>query len=194
MKPRGSVARQRRNSNFFAVRVAVSSSPTSTPIDTSHPKGSCPAIRSLVYLCRRSSRHVVAAPDGKFATTVRDLTAGAGVDCVYDSVGVATWADSLASVRRRGTVASFGGASGDVRDLDLFATGPLGSPRLVRAVMASHTVTDAETKRRARDLFRAIAAGHVTPRVGRTYALKDAAQAHRDIEARRTTGACVLLP
>jgi NADPH2:quinone reductase len=139
-------------------------------------------------------RHVVAASDGKFATTVRDLTAGAGVDCVYDSVGVATWVDSLASVRRRGTVVSFGGASGDVRDLDLFATGPLGSPRLVRAVMASHTVTDAETKRRARDLFRAIAAGHVTPRVGRTYVLKDAAQAHRDIEARRTTGACVLLP
>jgi NADPH2:quinone reductase len=143
---------------------------------------------------RNGCRHVLVAPDGRFADAVRDLTKGEGVDCVYDSVGVVTWADSLASAKRRGTVVSFGGASGDVRDFDLFATGPLGSPRIVRAVMASYTVTDAELKRRARELFRAIEAGMVRPRIGRTYALKDAAKAHRDIESRRSTGVTILLP
>ena len=138
--------------------------------------------------------HVVVPRAGKFAEAVRALTGGAGVDCVYDSVGVATWTESLASVRRRGTVVSFGGASGDVHDIDLWATGPLGSPRLVRAVMASHTVTDDETRARARDLFRAVAAGRVTPHLGRTYRLCDAARAHRDLEARRTTGSLVLIP
>lgn len=138
--------------------------------------------------------HVVVPRGGKFAGQVRELTAGTGVDCVYDSVGLMTWNESLACVRRHGMAVSFGGASGDVRDMDLFATGPLGSPRIVRATMANYIVTDDELRARARDLFRAVARGMVTPRIGRTFALKEAAQAHRALEARRTTGSTVLIP
>jgi NADPH2:quinone reductase len=143
---------------------------------------------------RAGCRHVIVPRGGRFAACVRDLTAGVGVDCVYDSVGRATWDESLASVRRHGTVVNFGGASGDVRSMDLAATGPLGSPRIVRATMASYTVDDAEIRARARALFRAVAAGRVTPQVGRAWPLKDAAKAHRALEARRTTGATVLIP
>lgn len=143
---------------------------------------------------RNGCKHVVVPRRGKFAVKVRELTKGEGVDCVYDSVGQATWTESLVSVKRRGTVVNFGGASGDIRDMDLFATGPLGSPYIVRAIMINYAVTMDEVRARARDLFRAISDGKVRIRVDQTYRLKDAAKAHRDLEARRTTGSTLLIP
>jgi NADPH2:quinone reductase len=143
---------------------------------------------------RNGCRHVIVPRGGKFAARLRELTKGVGVDCVYDSVGEATWAESLASVKRHGTAVNYGGASGDVRSMDLAATGPLGGPYIVRAIMINYAVTDDETRARAGDLFRAMAGGKVKVRVGQTFKLKDAAQAHRAIEARKTTGSTVLIP
>ena len=139
-------------------------------------------------------RHVVVPRAGKFADAVRKLTRETGVDCAYDSVGEATWDEVLRSVRRHGTAVNYGGASGDVRSMDLFATGLLGSPHIVRAIMINYAVTDEETQGRVRDLFRAIGRGDVKVRVGQTYKLQDAAKAHRDVESRKTTGSTVLVP
>ena len=139
-------------------------------------------------------KHVVVPRAGKFADAVRKLTRGAGVDCAYDSVGASTWDEVMRSVRRRGTAVNFGGASGDVRSLDFAATGLLGSPYLVRAIMINYAVTDDEMRGRVRDLFRAIGRGDIKVRIGQTYKLKDAAKAHRDTETRRTTGSTILVP
>ena len=139
-------------------------------------------------------KHVVVPRAGKFAAAVRKLTKDAGVDCVYDSVGQATWGECLASVRRHGTVVNYGGASGDVRNMDLAATGLLGSPYIVRAIMINYAVTDAETQARVRDLFRAVADGRIKVRIGQSYKLQDAAKAHTDTENRRTTGSTILVP
>ena len=139
-------------------------------------------------------KHVVVPKAGKFADAVRKLTKGEGVDCAYDSVGEAYWGEVMRSVRRRGTAVNYGGASGDVRSMDFAATGLLGSPYLVRAIMINYAVTDYETQARVRDLFRAIGRGDVKVRIGQTYKLKDAAKAHRDTENRRTTGSTILVP
>ncbi len=130
----------------------------------------------------------------KFAKKVRELTDGQGAHCIYDSVGKDTWDESLASVRLRGSVISFGSASGKPPKTDIAATGGLGSPYLARCALVNYTVTRAETMRRARDLFRAIENGDVKISVNQRYKLKDAAQAHKDIEARKTTGSTVLIP
>lgn len=143
---------------------------------------------------RNGCKHVLVPRAGKFAKKVRELTKGEGVDCVYDSVGQATWAESLASVKRHGTAVNYGGASGDIRNMDLFATGPLGGPYIVRAIMLNYAVTDDEVAGRVRDLFRAMTSGKVKVRIGQTYKLKDAAKAHRDTEQRKTTGSTVLVP
>jgi NADPH2:quinone reductase len=143
---------------------------------------------------RNGCRHVIVPRAGKFAAQVRKLTRDRGVDCAYDSVGQALWDEVLASVRRHGTAVNYGGASGDVTAMNLAATGPLGSPYIVRAIMINYAVTDEETQGRVRDLFRAILRGDVRIRIGQTYRLKDAAKAHRDTENRRTTGSTVLVP
>lgn len=137
---------------------------------------------------------VVKRTKPKFAKKVRELTDGQGAHCIYDSVGKDTWEESLASVRLRGSVISFGSASGKPPKTDIAATGGLGSPYLARCALVNYTVTRAETLRRARDLFRAIENGDVKISVNQRYKLKDAAQAHRDIEARKTTGSTVLIP
>lgn len=137
---------------------------------------------------------VVKRKGPKFARKVRALTDGAGVHCVYDSVGKETWEESLASVRLRGSVISFGSASGKPPKTDIADTGALGSPYLARCALVNYTTTRKETLARADDLFKAIRKGHVKVRVKQRYKLKDAAKAQRDIEARRTTGSTVLIP
>lgn len=137
---------------------------------------------------------VVKRKGPKFAKKVRELTNGEGVHCVYDSVGKETWMESLASVRRRGTVISFGSASGKPPMMDIADTGALGSPYVMRCGLMNYTTSRKETLARADDLFAAIKKGHVKVRVKQRYKLKDAPKAHRDIEARRTTGSTVLIP
>ena len=130
----------------------------------------------------------------EFAKTVRDLTDGVGVDVVYDGVGKDTFDQSLASLRVRGLLALFGAASGPVPlfDLSRLATG--GSLSVIRPSMGHYLQTAEERRWRSSELFAAIEAGTLKVRIGTTYPLSEAAKAHEDLAARRTTGKVLLVP
>lgn len=125
---------------------------------------------------------------------VRALTAGEGVSAVYDGVGASTFEASLASTRIRGTVALFGAASGPVPPFDPQRLNALGSLFLTRPTLAHYTRDRAELLWRSGDVFAAIADGSLRIRVGAQYPLDRAADAHRDLQGRRTTGSVVLIP
>lgn len=129
-----------------------------------------------------------------FATAVRELTGGAGVHVVYDGVGQSTFEGSMASLRRRGMLALFGGSSGPVPPLDPQRLNTAGSLFLTRPKLADYTAERTELDWRAQEFFDAIAAGKLNVRVGERYTLSDARRAHEDLEARRTTGKLLLLP
>lgn len=128
------------------------------------------------------------------AARVRDLTDGIGVAAVYDGVGQATFDASLDSLRIRGTLALFGAASGPVPPVDPQRLNRGGSLFLTRPTLVHYTRDRAELLWRATDVFTGLADGTLRLRVGATYPLAEAARAHRDLEARKTTGSIVLLP
>ncbi len=128
------------------------------------------------------------------AERVRALTDGRGVDAVYDGVGAATVDQSLAALRLRGTLALFGAASGPVPPLDPQRLNAGGSLFLTRPTLAHHVADRAALLRRGGEVLRGLASGELTLQVGGTYPLAEAARAHSDLEARRTTGSIVLLP
>lgn len=125
---------------------------------------------------------------------VRELTGGEGVAAVYDGVGAATFDQSLACVRRRGTLALFGAASGPVPAVDPQRLNAAGSIYLTRPTLAHYIADRAELDWRAGEVFDAIARGDLHVRIGASYPLEQASQAHADLEGRRTTGSIVLLP
>jgi NADPH2:quinone reductase len=129
-----------------------------------------------------------------FAAAVRDLTGGHGVAAVYDGVGKSTFDASLASLAVRGTLALFGASSGPVPPVDPQRLNAAGSVFLTRPNLAHFTRTPDEFAWRAGELLDAIADGSITITVGGHYPLADAAQAHRDLQGRKTTGSIVLLP
>ncbi|MEV6137592.1 quinone oxidoreductase [Nocardia sp. NPDC051990] len=128
------------------------------------------------------------------AEQVRARTDGVGVAAVYDGVGAATFEASLASLRVRGMLALFGAASGPVPPFDLQRLSPAGSLFVTRPTLAHYTRDRAELLWRATDILAAIANGTLHVRIGATYPLAEAEQAHRDLEGRKTTGSIVLLP
>lgn len=128
------------------------------------------------------------------AARVREITDGEGVHAVYDGVGADTFEASLASLRIRGTLALFGAASGPVPPMDPQRLNGAGSLFLTRPTLAHHIRDRAELEWRAGDVFAAMESGALTVQVGARYALEDAAQAHIDLESRRTTGSIVLVP
>jgi NADPH2:quinone reductase len=128
------------------------------------------------------------------AERVRNLTNGEGVAAVYDGVGATTFDASLASLRVRGTLALFGAASGKVEPVDPQRLNAQGSVILTRPKLGDFTRDREELLWRAGDVFAAIADKTLTVRIGATYPLAEAAQSHRDLEARKTTGSIVLLP
>lgn len=128
------------------------------------------------------------------AAKVRELTDGEGVAAVYDGVGAATFDASLASLRVRGMLALFGAASGPVPPFDLQRLNAAGSVFLTRPTLAHYTRDRKELEWRAGNVFSAIADGTLRMHIGATYPLAEAAQAHRDLAARQTTGSIVLLP
>ncbi|MGW4631839.1 quinone oxidoreductase family protein [Nocardia sp. NPDC004415] len=128
------------------------------------------------------------------ADRVRALTGGAGVAAVYDGVGASTFDASLASLRVRGTLALFGGASGAVPPFDPQRLNAAGSVWLTRPSLGAYTRDRAEFLWRATDVFDGIAAATLDFRIGATFPLADAARAHTELAARRTTGSIVLLP
>lgn len=129
-----------------------------------------------------------------FASRVREATDGAGVAAVYDGVGATTFDDSLACVRRRGTLVLFGAASGPVPPVDPQRLNTAGSVFLTRPTLVDHVATRDELLWRARELFAAVEAGSLHVRVGGRYPLAEAAAAHRDLEGRKTTGKLLLTP
>ncbi|MGW5110415.1 quinone oxidoreductase family protein [Nocardia sp. NPDC004123] len=132
--------------------------------------------------------------DEDIAARARELTDGAGVAATYDGVGASTFESSLAATRIRGMVALFGAASGPVPPFDLQRLNPLGSLFVTRPTLAHYTRDRAELLWRAGDIMNAIADGTLHIRVGGSYPLAQAEQAHRDLEGRRTTGSIVLVP
>ena len=129
-----------------------------------------------------------------FAERVREITGGEGVPVVYDSVGRATFEGSLRCLRRRGIMASFGEASGDPDPMPPRRLSALGSIFLTHPSLSNYTVTRDELIATANDLFDVVASGRIRIAISRSYALRDAPQAHADLEARKTTGSIVLIP
>jgi NADPH2:quinone reductase len=125
---------------------------------------------------------------------VKELTGGAGVRAVFDSIGKDTFDASLACLAPRGMLVLFGQSSGVVAPLDLARLAAGGSLFLTRPSLANYIATREELVQSAGRLFDLVGRGAVRIDVGQTYALRDAAQAHRDLEGRKTTGSTVLLP
>jgi NADPH2:quinone reductase len=138
--------------------------------------------------------HVIDYRADDFAVRVKDITGGKGCDVVYDSVANDTWRGSLKCLRRRGLFVCFGQSSGPIVDFkftDLVAGGSLYA---TRPTLFDYIKTAEELQARAADLFAKVLSGAVKAHIGQRMPLRDAAQAHRDLEARRTTGSTVLLP
>jgi NADPH2:quinone reductase len=140
------------------------------------------------------AHHVILYRNEDVAKRVRELTRGEGADVVYDAVGKDTFAASLDSLRVRGLLVSFGQASGPVPALDPLVLNAKGSLFLTRPKLGDYVRTPEELTARAAAVFDAISKGILRVRIAQTYPLADAARAHVDLEARKTTGSTLLLP
>ena len=138
--------------------------------------------------------HLIDYTNADWADQVRALTDGEGVDVVYDGVGRSTFDGSLHCLARRGTLALYGGASGPVPPVDPLQLMRGGSLYLTRPTLFDYTATTAELDEGARALFTLMRDGMLKVQVGQSFALKDAAEAHRALEARQTTGSTLLIP
>jgi NADPH:quinone reductase len=129
-----------------------------------------------------------------FAARVKEITGGKGVKVVYDSIGKDTWEKSLDCLRPLGLMVSFGNASGVVPPFAPGILGAKGSLYVTRQTLATHIATREAMQAMADDLFAAVQGGQVKIHIEQRYPLADAAQAHRDLEARKTTGSTILIP
>jgi NADPH2:quinone reductase len=128
-----------------------------------------------------------------FASRVRELTGGRGVDVVMDSVGAATFEGSLNCLRPLGMMISFGSASGKVPPFDILQLAAKGSLQLTRPTVFTHIADPAVCQAMAAELFAKVAAGEVKIRIDQRFPLGHVADAHRALEARDTTGSTILL-
>jgi len=129
-----------------------------------------------------------------FAAKVKDLTNGAGVPVVYDSVGQDTFEGSLKCLQPMGLLVGFGNASGPVPPFELGRLAAMGSLYITRPTLMTYTAKRDDLVATARDLFDVVQSGAVKIEINQTYPLSETAQAHRDLEARKTTGSTILLP
>lgn len=139
-------------------------------------------------------KHVIVAERETVSKRVREITKGAGLPVVYDGVGKETFMDSLDCLAPLGMMASFGNASGAVPPFNIGILAQKGSLFLTRPTLGNYTATREDLETAARDLFSVVKKGAVKIAINQTYPLRDAAQAHRDLESRKTTGSTVLLP
>ena len=137
--------------------------------------------------------HVIDYSRENFLDRVKEITKGAGVPVVYDSVGKDTFDRSIECLRPFGMIVSFGNASGPVPPIN-FAKVLKGSLFLTRPSLMQYTARREDLVAAARDLFDIVLSGKVKIEVNQRYPLREAAQAHRDLEARKTTGSTILLP
>jgi NADPH2:quinone reductase len=138
--------------------------------------------------------HVILYTEQDFVAETKNITGGKGVDVVYDSVGKTTFHKSLDCLRPRGMMVTFGQSSGAVGDIDPLLLSQKGSLFLTRPSLGNYTSDPAELRWRAMDLFGWLETGQVRLNIHKTYKLEQAAQAHRDLEGRKTTGKLLLKP
>lgn len=138
--------------------------------------------------------HTVLYTQESFVDRVREITDGALLPVVYDSVGADTWEGSLDCLRPRGLMVSFGNASGPVTGVDLGILARKGSLYVTRPTLGTYIATREDLEETADSLWAAVLSGKVEIEPSRRYPLEEAAQAHRDLEGRETTGSVVLVP
>ena len=138
--------------------------------------------------------HVIVHATEDVAARVGDITGGAGVPVVFDGIGMATWRASLASASRRGLIVSYGNAGGPVQGIGLGALAAHGSLFVTRPTLFDYYASPDERRAGTERLFAMLRAGAVAPRIGRSFALEDAAEAHRELERGATSGSTVLIP
>jgi NADPH2:quinone reductase len=137
--------------------------------------------------------HAIVYTREDFTARVKEITDGKGVPVVYDSVGKDTFMGSLDCLQPRGLMVSFGNASGPPDPLNVLALSQKGSLFLTRPTLGHYTPNHAAVLKVANDLFDVVSSGAVKIEINQTYPLQDAAQAHRDLESRKTTGSTVLM-
>ncbi|HUN76859.1 MAG TPA: quinone oxidoreductase [Steroidobacteraceae bacterium] len=143
---------------------------------------------------KNGCRHVLISGRDEIVASVKRLTKDAGVAVVYDSVGKDTFMESLDCLRPLGMMVSYGNASGPPPPVSPLELTKRGSLYLTRPQLFTYIATRAQLESAARELFAIVKSRKVRIRIGQTYPLAEVAQAHRDLEARRTTGSTVLLP
>jgi NADPH2:quinone reductase len=136
--------------------------------------------------------HVINYNKEDFAARVKEITGGKGVKVVFDSVGKDTWDKSLDCLQPLGLMASFGNSSGPVAPFAPGILGPKGSIYVTRQTLFTHIATREATQSMAQDLFDIVGSGQVKIRIDQKYPLADVQQAHRDLEARKTTGSTII--
>jgi NADPH2:quinone reductase len=139
-------------------------------------------------------KHVIVTSKENFVERVKEITKGKGVPVVYDGVGKDTFMGSLDCLSPLGMMVSFGNASGAVPPFNAGILAQKGSLFLTRPTLMTYTASREDLVKAARELFAVVKSGKVKISVNQTYPLREAAQAHRDLEARKTTGSTVLLP
>jgi len=138
--------------------------------------------------------HVIDYTRQDFVKQVMRLTKNEGVPVVYDSIGKSTWDGSLDCLQRRGTMVSFGNASGPVPPFPPGVLSAKGSLYLTRPTLMDYTASRADLESCARALFQVVRSGKVKIEINQSYPLKDAVKAHRDLQGRKTTGSTILVP
>src|SRR5215210_4227687 len=139
-------------------------------------------------------KHVIVASREKISERVKAITKGKGLPVVYDGVGKDTFNDSLECLSPLGTMVSFGNASGAVPPVNIGILAQKGSLFLTRPTLVNYTATREDLLTASKELFAVVKSGAVKIKVNQTYPLREAAQAHSDLETRKTTGSTVLLP
>lgn len=139
-------------------------------------------------------KHVIVTTREKFFDRVKAITKGKGVPVVYDGVGKDTFMESLDCLQPLGLMVSFGNASGAVPPFNAGILSAKGSLFLTRPTLGTYTASREDLVKAAQELFAVVKSGKVKIKVNQTYPLREAAQAHRDLESRKTTGSTVLIP
>jgi NADPH2:quinone reductase len=139
-------------------------------------------------------RDVIVTATENFVDRVKEITRGKGVPVVYDGVGKDTFMGSLDCLSPLGMMVSFGNASGAVPPFNIGLLAQKGSLFVTRPTLNTYCASAEDLQKAARELFRVVKSGKVKISINQTYPLKEAAQAHQDLEARKTTGSTVLLP
>jgi NADPH:quinone reductase len=156
--------------------------------------GTAGSPEKLALAKEQGCHHVINYRTEDWVKRVREITGGQGVSVVYDGVGKDVFMQSLDCLKTRGYMVQFGNASGPVPEISPLILSQKGSQFLTRPTLVSYTATRADLELSAGRVIEAVSKGWVKIKVPHTYPLKEAAQAHRDLEARKTTGSVVLLP